>query len=76
MRNFIFSFLLLLCCGFINALSNKASAQSLFMPRNIQQAYAKGTRSMDGKPGKITGKIMHDIILPSMQCLQIQLSLV
>ncbi len=22
------------------------------MPRNIKAAYAKGTRSMDGKPGK------------------------
>lgn len=29
-----------------------ASAQSLYMPRNVQDAYAKGTRSMDGKPGK------------------------
>ncbi len=27
-------------------------AQSLYMPRNIKQAYQKGTRSMDGKPGK------------------------
>lgn len=27
-------------------------AQELYMPRNIQTAYAKGTRSMDGKPGK------------------------
>ncbi|MBE7176496.1 MAG: M1 family metallopeptidase [Mucilaginibacter polytrichastri] len=27
-------------------------AQQLYMPRNIQQAYAAGTRSMDGKPGK------------------------
>ena len=30
---------------------NGLSAQDLFMPRDIQQAYAKGTRSMDGKPG-------------------------
>ncbi len=52
MRNFIFSFLLLLFCGLINVLSNNVSAQDLFMPRNVQQAYAKGTRSMDGKPGK------------------------
>jgi hypothetical protein len=29
-----------------------ASAQDLFMSRDIQQAYKKGTRSMDGKPGK------------------------
>ena len=27
-------------------------AQELYMPRNIKEAYAKGTRSMDGKPGK------------------------
>ena len=27
-------------------------AQNLYMPRNIKQAYQKGTRSMDGKPGK------------------------
>ena len=27
-------------------------AQELYMPRNIKQAYADGTRSMDGKPGK------------------------
>jgi hypothetical protein len=29
-----------------------AQAQSLYMPRNVKQAYQKGTRSMDGKPGK------------------------
>jgi hypothetical protein len=27
-------------------------AQELYMPRNIKDAYEKGTRSMDGKPGK------------------------
>lgn len=27
-------------------------AQDLYMPRNIKAAYAKGTRSADGKPGK------------------------
>ncbi|GAB3717067.1 M1 family metallopeptidase [Spirosoma flavus] len=27
-------------------------AQSLYMPRNVKKAYQKGTRSMDGKPGK------------------------
>jgi hypothetical protein len=26
-------------------------SQSLYMPRNIRQAYAKGTRSADGRPG-------------------------
>ena len=29
-----------------------AQAQELYMPRNIKMAYTKGTRSMDGKPGK------------------------
>ncbi|GAB3882193.1 M1 family metallopeptidase [Spirosoma agri] len=29
-----------------------AHAQSLYMPRNVKQAYQKGTRSPDGKPGK------------------------
>ncbi|UFH53220.1 M1 family metallopeptidase [Spirosoma sp. KNUC1025] len=28
------------------------SAQDLYMPRNVKQAYQKGTRSLDGKPGK------------------------
>ena len=32
-------------------ISNLFSQQKLFMPRNIQQAYEKGTRSLDGKPG-------------------------
>jgi len=27
-------------------------AQDLYMPRNIKAAYQKGTRSLDGKPGK------------------------
>src|SRR5262249_40938659 len=27
-------------------------AQSLYIPRNIVQAYKNGTRSMDGRPGK------------------------
>ena len=27
-------------------------AQELYTPRNVQQAYKKGTRSVDGKPGK------------------------
>ncbi len=30
----------------------QVQAQSLYMPRDIQQAYKKGTRSADGKPGK------------------------
>ncbi|WP_431242578.1 hypothetical protein ACQ9BO_22580 [Flavobacterium sp. P21] len=32
--------------------AQNAFAQELYMPRNIKNAYAKGTRSMDGKPGK------------------------
>src|SRR5665213_3717180 len=30
----------------------QAQGQSLYMPRDIRQAYIKGTRSFDGKPGK------------------------
>lgn len=30
----------------------QASAQELYMPREIKKAYQKGTRSMDGRPGK------------------------
>ncbi|MET4083269.1 nitrogen fixation protein [Pedobacter sp. UYP30] len=29
-----------------------AQSQELYMPRNIKAAYANGTRSLDGKPGK------------------------
>ncbi|MFI5133446.1 MAG: M1 family metallopeptidase [Chitinophagales bacterium] len=32
--------------------SFSVSAQDLYMPRDIKQAYTKETRSMDGKPGK------------------------
>ncbi|MCX6217033.1 M1 family metallopeptidase [Spirosoma sp.] len=28
------------------------TAQGLYMPRNVKQAYQKGTRSLDGRPGK------------------------
>ena len=31
---------------------HSAMAQDLFMPRDVQQAFKKGTRSPDGKPGK------------------------
>lgn len=31
---------------------NTASAQNLYMPRNITKAFKAGTRSADGKPGK------------------------
>src|SRR5476649_194945 len=30
----------------------QAQAQDLYMPRDIQQAYKKETRSLDGRPGK------------------------
>lgn len=33
-------------------MAKNSFAQELYMPRNIKEAYAKGTRSMDGKPGK------------------------
>ncbi|MBS1529629.1 MAG: M1 family metallopeptidase [Bacteroidetes bacterium] len=31
---------------------SQVSAQELYMPRDIKKAYQKGTRSMDGRPGK------------------------
>ncbi len=36
------------CCLFFF----QAEAQNLYMPRDIQHAFNKGTRSLDGKPGK------------------------
>lgn len=39
------------CIAFL-FLAQTSFAQELYMPRNIKEAYAKGTRSMDGKPGK------------------------
>ncbi|OUJ71377.1 M1 family metallopeptidase [Hymenobacter crusticola] len=42
-----FSCLLVLC-----TLALHTQAQSLYMPRDIQRAYQKGTRSPDGRPGK------------------------
>ncbi|MEO7975883.1 M1 family metallopeptidase [Flavobacterium sp.] len=33
-------------------LAQYSFSQELYMPRNIKQAYANGTRSTDGKPGK------------------------
>jgi len=42
----LFSIALLLSLGVY-----MASAQELYMPRNIKAAYAKGTRAMSGKPG-------------------------
>ncbi len=42
------SSLLLLTCLF---LLNQLTAQDLYIPRNVQKAYQKGTRSKDGNPG-------------------------
>ncbi|MEJ5993418.1 M1 family metallopeptidase [Pedobacter sp. Du54] len=41
-------FLLIILCISVTTLL----AQELYMPRNIKAAFEKGTRSMDGKPGK------------------------
>ncbi len=38
--------------GIIITFSFSSKAQSLYMPRDVKQAYKKGTRSMDGRPGK------------------------
>jgi Peptidase family M1 domain len=40
----------LLTCILLLACTAYADAQSLYMPRNIEEAYKKGTRSPDGKP--------------------------
>lgn len=45
MRYIFFCLMMIFVC-------NGLIAQDLFMPRNVKQAYAKGARSMDGKPGK------------------------
>ena len=39
-----------------------ATAQELYMPRNIKKAYANGTRDLSGVPGKITGRIKEFMI--------------
>jgi hypothetical protein len=38
----------ILCCIFLQ----QAGAQTLYIPRDVQKAYKKGTREADGKPGK------------------------
>jgi len=38
----------ILCCIFLQ----QAGAQTLYIPRDVQKAYNKGTREADGKPGK------------------------
>ncbi len=41
-----------LVLGLLCLVGNNLLAQDLYMPRNIKEAYEKGTRSMDGKPGQ------------------------
>jgi hypothetical protein len=41
----------MLLTAFCSGIFLQLQAQSLYMPRDIKQAYAKGTRSPDGKPG-------------------------
>ena len=47
MQRNIFKILTLFLLGSVTA-----QAQDLYMPRNIKMAFDKGTRSLDGKPGK------------------------
>ncbi|EDM38716.1 peptidase [Pedobacter sp. BAL39] len=47
MKRNLFSLLSLLMLG-----TSSLQAQELYMPRNIRMAYDKGTRAMDGRPGK------------------------
>src|SRR5438309_5443513 len=42
----------LLVLMFLFTAYNRATAQQLYMPRDVQQAFKNGTRSTDGKPGK------------------------
>ncbi|HEY2728014.1 MAG TPA: M1 family peptidase, partial [Parafilimonas sp.] len=42
----------ILFCLLAIAFCNFLTAQDLFIPRDMQQAYKKGTRSIDGNPGK------------------------
>ena len=43
-------FYIVVCLIFISI--NTKAQSSLYMPRNILQAYENGTRSLDGRPGK------------------------
>lgn len=47
MQKIIFPFLSLCLLASLNSIG-----QELYQPRNIREAYQKGTRSLDGKPGK------------------------
>ena len=40
------------CCLLLTLSLLSANSQSLYMPRDVQAAYKKGTRSPDGRPGK------------------------
>ncbi len=40
-----------LCALLYLSAAPSARAQSLYMPRNVKQAYARGTRALDGLPG-------------------------
>src|SRR5689334_9308123 len=43
----------LLILSFVSlAMSIQLDAQKLYMPRDVQKAFEKGTRSPDGRPGK------------------------
>src|SRR3954452_20251899 len=42
---------LIITALFATLLAASAGAQQLYIPRNVAQAYAKGTRSPDGRPG-------------------------
>ncbi len=42
--------ILIFCCSVL--LTGNTLSQGLFIPRDVQAAYKKGTRSMDGKPGR------------------------
>jgi len=42
----------IILCFFITGFSSLCFSQQLFVPRNIQAVYEKGTRSTDGRPGK------------------------
>ncbi|OYV64049.1 MAG: aminopeptidase, partial [Gemmatimonadetes bacterium 21-71-4] len=45
------SLMLSACIVSLLAVPAPAAAQSLYMPRNVKQAYASGTRALDGMPG-------------------------
>jgi len=50
LRHLLLAFFLFQC------IAQLAAQSTLFVPRNYQKSYAKGTRSWDGKPGARHGK--------------------